>query len=394
MFLFVIVASFIWFGVSFFGRHPQPGPVFSGINTTPTGTLTAPVSADPFSQFEWKPILTVLLLMTVLSIMLSALYLFLIKTFPRCMIYTTMAVTLLLLLGLAITCFLFGQVIPGILLLVLLAIFSCCFWCCLRNTLDAIVLVLRLSANFLENNLSVFLIPVVVTFFGLILLSFGLAWSLQTVAAVPNHHPNQQMYAIGVPALCYYLFFSFFMYYVIVFLIASAVGQWYYQRSTGCCAGLGNLFRGHLGSLTFASVLITIIKLFQMALDTAQKESDNCTVKIVLCCVQCCFSMIEGLLQTLNHYAIVVMSYTGQGFVDAAKTGGVVIFSHPELFATLSSASGFLTISGVLFLTITPTTISVFLCKAMGMIEAAPVVATFTFFIGLTVACFFLCTLG
>lgn len=95
-----------------------------------------------------------------------------------------------------------------------------------------------------------------------------------------------------------------------------------------------NLLCSHLGSLTFASIIITLIKLVQMALDSAQREADNCYVKICICCIQCCVSSIEALIQTLNHYAIIIMSLTGQGFVDSAKTGGIIIFSHPALFGS------------------------------------------------------------
>lgn len=105
-------------------------------------------------------------------------------------------------------------------------------------------------------------------------------------------------------------------------------------------------------------------------------------------------SMLEGLLQTLNHYAIVVMSFTGQSFVDSAKTGCVVVFSHPELFAVLSSVRSFLMISGVLFLGGIPTLTSVLLSKVMGMGEADVAVGMFTFITSLIIACFFLCTLS
>lgn len=229
--------------------------------------------------------------------------------------------------------------------------------------------------------------------FSFLLLSFGVAWSLQAISTIEGPITSQQR-GLFVLQLIYYLFFNFFMYYVLVFLIASAVGYWYYQKEGGCCVGLKHLVGSHIGSLTFASIIIGFIKFIQFALETAQRESTNICTSICLCCVQCCIGMIEGLVQMMNHYAVIVMSYTGQGFVDSAKAAGVVIFSHPELFAVLSSASGFLVLSGLLFLTILPTAASVLICKAMAMSEAAPAVGIFTFFVSLVIAIFFLCTLS
>jgi hypothetical protein len=205
---------------------------------------------------------------------------------------------------------------------------------------------------------------------------------------------NNTHHVLFVPQFIYYMFITAFLYYVTVFLIASAVGQWYYQRNANCCAGLGNLLCSHLGSLTFASIIITLIKLVQMALDSAQREADNCYVKICICCIQCCVSSIEALIQTLNHYAIIIMSLTGQGFVDSAKTGGIIIFSHPALFGSLGSVSGFIVLSGILFLTILPTVVGVFVTVAMGLKEVAPITGCFTFIISCIIAVYFLGTLS
>jgi hypothetical protein len=99
-------------------------------------------------------------------------------------------------------------------------------------------------------------------------------------------------------------------------------------------------------------------------------------------------------LETLNHFAIIVMSFTGQDFVDSAKTAGVLVFSHVELFAMLSSVSGFLVFSGILFLTGVPTLFSVLISKQMGVIDWIPVIALLTFFASITIAAIFLSTLS
>jgi hypothetical protein len=61
------------------------------------------------------------------------------------------------------------------------------------------------------------------------------------------------------------VFISFFLYYVMVFVVATAVAYWYYRDdSKGICYGYGPL-RYNVGSITFAAVVITIITLLRRA---------------------------------------------------------------------------------------------------------------------------------
>jgi hypothetical protein len=70
-----------------------------------------------------------------------------------------------------------------------------------------------------------------------------------------------------------------------VFLIASAVAVWYYQvPNKSICAGFGWMFKGHIGSLTFAALVITIIKMLK---EKAKKGSkgNSCVALMRVCCV-------------------------------------------------------------------------------------------------------------
>ncbi len=61
--------------------------------------------------------------MSILTIVLSGVYLFLIKKFSRCMIYFTMAVSFVMFAVLVVALFLAGLWMAGI---IMLALFFCC----------------------------------------------------------------------------------------------------------------------------------------------------------------------------------------------------------------------------------------------------------------------------
>lgn len=130
--LFVLImASFIWFGIHFI-KTDRPAVSLAGLFRK-LSSKSAPRKYPP--SIEWKTLVTIISLIVLLTIALSAVYLFLIKKFPRCMIYTTIGVAVLIFVVMAILAFLAGQWIIGILMIIFLALISCCIWCCIRNSL-------------------------------------------------------------------------------------------------------------------------------------------------------------------------------------------------------------------------------------------------------------------
>lgn len=60
------------------------------------------------------------------------------------------------------------------------------------------------------------------------------------------------------------VFYSYFLYYVMVFLVATATALWYFNiEGNYLFKGLGYIFDAHVGSLTFASMIVTIISLLK-----------------------------------------------------------------------------------------------------------------------------------
>ena len=62
----------------------------------------------------------------------------------------------------------------------------------------------------------------------------------------------------------------------------------------------------------------------------------------IKCIITCLLQCIEGIVQVLNHNAIIVMSVTGEGYVDAAKSTVGLIFSNFYLFIVVDFITGFI----------------------------------------------------
>lgn len=154
-----------------------------------------------------------------------------------------------------------------------------------------------------------------------------------------------------------YIFFTFFSYYVMVFLIASSAAIWYYQsRKSMLGSGIKWLFQAHIGSITFGALIITIIKMMQM-MAKGQKSSNVVTQIFRAICI-CLLAQIERFVKVMNRFAVIIMSFTGEDFVTSCKSTGIIIFKNLGVFSVITIVSNFFYYSGLLLCTGIPTTIA------------------------------------
>jgi hypothetical protein len=107
-----------------------------------------------------------------------------------------------------------------------------------------------------------------------------------------------------------------------VFVIATAAAYWYYGQDKNVLSGFSTI-RYHLGSITFASVVITIITLMRRA---ASKNKQEGIAGLIFCLIACILKCVEDLVKVLNHNAVIVMSLTAEDYVDSAKSTISLIF--------------------------------------------------------------------
>lgn len=80
------------------------------------------------------------------------------------------------------------------------------------------------------------------------------------------------------------------------------------------------MFFNHLGSLTFAALVIAVITFIRMLADGGKRNRKNPCLAVCACIMACFLRYIEALLKILNHNAIIVMAVTGESYIDSAKT--------------------------------------------------------------------------
>lgn len=93
--------------------------------------------------------MTTLAIVTLTTIFLSIFYIYLMKSYPRCMFYTAIILTMATLLALTIFLFAVKQILAGIVSLIFVLIFGCVFFCCLRGQLEVTIIIIKLSSAFL-----------------------------------------------------------------------------------------------------------------------------------------------------------------------------------------------------------------------------------------------------
>jgi hypothetical protein len=148
-----------------------------------------------------------------------------------------------------------------------------------------------------------------------------------------------------------------------VFLIATATAMWYFNvEGNYILRGLSYVWSGHIGSLTFASIMVTVVGMLKSATNNNSQDQNPCAF-VCLCIVRCCLSFLEDLIKVLNHNAVIVMSIKGEGFIESAKTAIYLIFNYFGIFISVEMVNFLLNLS-VFFLTIVfPTALGFLLLK-------------------------------
>ena len=148
-----------------------------------------------------------------------------------------------------------------------------------------------------------------------------------------------------------------------VFLIATATALWYFNMEGNfILKGLKNIWSSHIGSLTFASLMVTIVSMLKSAANNNNNQQNGCAL-VCLCIVKCCLQFLEDLIKTLNHNAVIVMSVKGESFIESAKTAIYLIFNYFGIFISVEMVE-FLLSMCVFFLTIlTPTALGLLMLK-------------------------------
>ena len=165
--------------------------------------------------------------MLVLACGLSVLLIVLGKTFPRQTMYFLIGFTFLVYIALIILGFVinnFGLAISFIIIALLTACMLYCFWSYINTGLK----LLQCAARFITEKPAVYFISLMCLILNAAFIVFWVfAWlGVYSVGTANNDIAFQVLTFVWYVDL---IFWGFFLYYCMVFLIASACAYWYYQ---------------------------------------------------------------------------------------------------------------------------------------------------------------------
>ena len=286
--------------------------------------------------------------MLVLSNLLSVVFILLAKNFPKCLFYTMMVITFLIYLAIIIIGFVakaYGLAVIFIIILAINALILCCYWDYIQIGLKLI----ECAARFLTEKPGIYFISLISIVMNIL---FTIFWVFAWVGASALGLNNNTYYGLSILWYAIGVFFSFLLYYFMVFAVASAVAYWYYQaENTNVMQGFLNL-RYHFGSVAFGSLVITIITVMRVLAES--QKSNNGILGVIACCVACLLSCIEGLVKVLNHNAIICMSVTGEDYIDSAKSAIGLIFDNFGVFIIIDFFGDFMGVYSVIFAVLIP----------------------------------------
>lgn len=191
-----------------------------------------------------------------------------------------------------------------------------------------------------------------------ILFSFFWIYSLGCILAVGQDKQNKNQDDTAEQVLTwvwvlFWLVFSFVFYYVMVFTVAVSCAFWYYrvEGKHYLITAYKWLFTSAFGSIIFGAVLVSIVTFARLIVDSKRQNNKNIAVAICLCMISMCLRNLENLLKILNHNAIIVMSVTGENYINSAKTTIGILSRFLGLMSVSDIITGLLVFWGVIIIT-------------------------------------------
>ncbi|WVW83672.1 protein PNS1 [Kwoniella bestiolae CBS 10118] len=334
IFLVLFLASLAGFAVvsgiaikSFIDVGGLGGGVGSG-----TGRTGSSVTLDYHTVY-------LLLIVCALGLALAAVYLAMVRAFTRIIIEVTLALTVILNIGICVYYFII-KYWSGAIIFLVIALLSVFFYWSMRKRIPLAKLLLQVTIDITKHHPSVYFVVLI----GLIVQSALSVWYTFTCIAIYVKWTPGSATCTGTSCssgkVAGLVFYSTFAYLwtsqvvgnVILCTLAGGVfGGWYYygpRVPTGGLpkrATLSAFIRAStlsLGSIAFGSLIVTILELIRLILQAIQQyeagQGDTIGA-IVACCASCCVGCIEGMIAWFNKYAYIEISLYGKSYIPAAK---------------------------------------------------------------------------
>eukprot|EP01061_Rhynchopus_euleeides_P001830 TRINITY_DN11347_c0_g1_i1.p1 TRINITY_DN11347_c0_g1~~TRINITY_DN11347_c0_g1_i1.p1 ORF type:complete len:540 (+),score=224.92 TRINITY_DN11347_c0_g1_i1:207-1622(+) len=296
------------------------------------------------------------------TLVLAFLWLEFLKRFTKCVVYTSLAAAVSLLVVVGILLFREGQrygTIAGVIVMVFALILVIMIFFA-RKKINFSCAIIGHACRAVQGNLSIFtaltplvLVMTVVYFVWWILTAIYVAsnkgshvdcTSFITSSSCKSHACTVSTlengtqtctgegYDVDTAIWWSYLYLVFMLFWGVAFLsgvaktsIAGTISSWYFTRNkenVPCMNSIRMLywcFRYHFGTIALGSGLLAIVRFIEFLLEKAQSETDNVCIKLVLCLIRCIVGCFEAMLRFITKYAYVYVAMHGEGFFTSCK---------------------------------------------------------------------------
>lgn len=258
------------------------------------------------------------------------------KSFIQCSIWTS-----------AIVSFMLGVIAlsNGVLPLGIFGLFSaligCCYACAVKDRIPFAAANLNAGVSSIKSNSSVILVSV---FLGVVLSGWITLWIISLVGVMDlkevcdeNNGGDEsdcdlQFQNGGLSIL--WALFLFWTQQVFKNLIhtsvAGIVGTWYFDptdASSFCSSAVsGSLFRSlthSFGSICFGSLCVAILQTLDFIVQSLRSQrrngEQNAGAALLLCCLDCLLSLLQGIMEYFNKWAFVYVGVYGYSYLTAGK---------------------------------------------------------------------------
>ncbi|KAJ6593905.1 integral to plasma membrane protein [Mycena capillaripes] len=279
-----------------------------------------------------------LLLVTAAALLLSSIYLMLVRAFTKVIMHITLILNILLNIAICIYYWL-TKYYSGAIIFTIIALFSILSYYGFRSRIPLASLLLQVVIDVSKHHKSVY----VVAFGALILQALLAIWftfaAIATYAKWTPGNPSCETSSCSsgkVAGLIFFEVFSFLWTSQVIGNVSLATlaggpyGCWYYFGPRGegdmpkhpTLSALGRASTLSLGSIAFGSLIVTLLELLKMVLRAAQNsaDADGHPVEACLaCCAACFVGIIESLVEYFNRYAYIEIALYGKPYITAAK---------------------------------------------------------------------------
>ncbi|EGF82972.1 hypothetical protein BATDEDRAFT_36345 [Batrachochytrium dendrobatidis JAM81] len=333
----ICLAGFI--AVSAFGvtkldlKNTSSGVSTSNVrNRATTGNTSSNRTATPIEIYiPAADIGGILVSNVAVGLVLSLAYFLLMQRFAGKMIYASGILSIMFTLALAVVFAYFRMYIPAVLYVVFAALFAWMFYSW-RHRIPFAKLMLKTVTKITAK----YPATLIVGIFGVIFsAAFSVLWVVGLVGITNFLNAEKTS-----PGLSYFMMvFSLFVFYwtnqviqnTVHITISGLFATYYFM---GVADSQGNVtvniknptaaaakraLTTSFGPNCYGSLLVAIIQTLRAIVRMASENNDNPAIAIILCCIQCLLSCIQGMAEYFNKYAFTQVAIYGKDYCTAAK---------------------------------------------------------------------------